>query len=173
MAKLIPLIILFAIVAVLPTLLKLFQSGKKPAQSFPFQSQGKLFTPAERSFLGVLDQVVGDSFRVFGKVRLADVIKPKPGMTRSARQAAFNQIQSKHLDFVVCDPGDLSIQFAVELDDSSHNKPSRQSRDAFLEQAMAAAEIPLFRFPVKKGYALEEIRSTIFDSQEEEAEPSG
>lgn len=35
-----------------------------------------LFTPAERSFLGVLDEAVGNDYRVFGKVRVADYKKP-------------------------------------------------------------------------------------------------
>jgi hypothetical protein len=94
-------------------------------------------------------------------------------LSRSAYQTAFNRIQSKHLDFVVCGPSDLSIQFAVELDDSSHNKPSRQNRDAFLEQALAASEIPLFRFPVKKAYTFEEVRSAIFDTEDEDTGESG
>ncbi len=166
MTKLIPLIIVFGAIAALPTLIKLLLGSKATPKTFPFQSQGKIFSPAERSFLGVLDQIVGNSFRVFGKVRLADVIKTKPGLSASARQIAFNQIRSKHLDFVVCDPANLSIQFVIELDDSSHNKRSRQNRDVFLEQALSAAEIPLFRFPAKKNYSLEEIRNTIFHSEE-------
>ena len=163
MTKLIPLIIGFAVFIALISVLKILLKGKAPAKIFPFQSRGKLFSPAERSFLGVLDQIVGESYRVFGKVRLADIIKTKPGLTASARQTAFNQISSKHLDFVVCNPADLSIQFVVELDDSSHKKQSRQNRDVFLEEALAAAGIRLFRFPAKKSYSIKEIRNTIFD----------
>ncbi len=170
MFKLIAIIVVLAAVAALIKWFSRLSPGKVQVDAadepLPYESLGVLFSPAERSFLGVLDQVVGDSYRVFGKVRLADVIKTKSGLTGSERQKAWNQIQSKHLDFIVCDPSDLSIQFAIELDDSSHNQQKRQSRDAFIEQALVAAEIPLFRFPAKKAYTLEEIRSVLFDVEE-------
>lgn len=102
-----------------------------------------LFTPAERSFLRVLEAALGDPFRVMGKVRLADVIKVKTGLSRSAWQQAFNRIQSKHLDFVGCDPNDMSVHFVVELDDSSHQQTRRQVRDEFLDKALTAAGVPI------------------------------
>ena len=77
---------------------------------------GALFSPAERSFLGVLDQAVGTDYRVFGKVRVADVASVKPGLGNSARQGALNRIAQKHFDFVVCGARDLNIVCAVELD---------------------------------------------------------
>lgn len=131
--------------------------------ALPYQKESVLFTPAERSFLGVLESAIGDQFRVFGKVRLADVIKVKPGLSGSARQQAFNRIQSKHLDFVICDTGDLSVQFVVELDDSSHQQYRRQARDEFLDKALTAAGVPVFHFPVKRTYSVQDIRGAIFE----------
>ena len=83
-------------------------------------------------------------------------------MDKKTWGAAFARIRSKHLDFVACDPNDLSIKFAVELDDSSHKRPDRQKRDVFLNQAMEAAQIPLYRFAVKRSYDPQEVRQTIF-----------
>jgi very-short-patch-repair endonuclease len=149
-------IVVFVVKIVLPG------SGKSPV-ALPYQRNPVLFTPAERSFLAALDQALGDQFRVLGKVRLADVIGVKSGLSGSARQQAFNRIQSKHLDFVVCDPNDLSVQFVVELDDSSHQQSRRQARDTFLDKALAAAGVPIFHFPVKRAYAVQEIREAIFE----------
>lgn len=149
-------IVVFVVKVVLPGL------AKGPV-ALPYQKEPALFTPAERAFLGVLEQAVGDPFRVLGKVRLADVIKVSPGVTGSARQQAFNRIQSKHLDFVVCDPKDLSVQFVVELDDSSHRESRRQARDEFLDKALAAAGVPVFHFQVKRAYSVDEIRGALFE----------
>lgn len=44
--------------------------GRAPA-TYPYERQPSLFTPAERSFLGVLRQALGSDYHVFGKVRLA------------------------------------------------------------------------------------------------------
>ncbi|NQU38512.1 MAG: DUF2726 domain-containing protein [Lentisphaerae bacterium] len=157
MGQLLPIILILVIFAVLAPVLKaLTAKGKAPAE-YPYQKEPTLFTPAERSFLGVLEQAVGDQFRIMGKVRLADVIRVRPGLTASARQKALNKIQSKHLDFVACDPNDLSIQFAVELDDKSHGKKGRQDRDVFLDAAMNAAGVPLIRFPARKAYSIHEV----------------
>ena len=80
-----------------------------------YQPAKTLFSAAERSFFGVLDQAVGSEYRVFGKVRVADVAMVKPGLGKSARQGALNRVAYKHFDFVVCRAGDLAIVCAVEL----------------------------------------------------------
>jgi hypothetical protein len=74
---------------------------------------------------------------------------------------------------VVCDPGDLSIQFAVELDDRSHSQPKRKSRDAFVDQALKVADVPLFRFTVKQIYSVEEIKSLLFAESGGEEQQNG
>ena len=151
------LIALAIVFRFLPMLLSLGSRG-----AFPYESKVNLITPAERSFLAVLDQVVGTQYRIMAQVRLADVIKVRKGVDKKTWGAAFARIQSKHLDFVACDPNDLSIKFAVELDDSSHKRPDRQKRDVFLNQAMEAAQIPLYRFAVKRSYDPQEVRQAIF-----------
>ena len=157
---LIGVVVLLAVIAVV---VKVVLPGlAKEAVALPYQREPALFTPAERSFLAVLEQAIGNQCRVMGKVRLADVIKVKSGLSGPARQQAFNRIQSKHLDFVVCDPNDLSVQFVVELDDASHQQARRQNRDEFLDEALTAAGVPVFRFPVKRAYSVQDIRAIIF-----------
>jgi len=165
MTKFIPIIVIIVVVAIAVEFLKVLAKRGGKNQSYPYQSREKLFTPAERSFLGVLEQVVDDSVEIFGKVRLADVIKTKSGLSPSERQTAFNRIQSKHLDFVICDSKDLSIKYAIELDDKSHGETKRKNRDEFLNQAMAVAEIPLIRFPAQKSYSLDKIRDSLSDKK--------
>ena len=63
------LIALAVVFRFLPMLLSLGSSG-----ALPYESKGNLLTPAERSFLTVLDQVVGTQYRIMAQVRLADVI---------------------------------------------------------------------------------------------------
>ena len=50
----------------------------------------------------------------------------------------------------------------MELDDSSHKKQDRMQRDQFLNEAMKATGIPLYRFAAKKGYNLQEVHQQIF-----------
>lgn len=127
----------------------------------PYHARRTLFTPAERSFLGVLDQAAAWRHRVFGKVRLADVIGVNKGVSGSVRTAANNRIQRKHLDFVLCDPADLRVVAAIEFDDASHGAAQRRARDAFLEAACEAAGVRLVRVPAASGYGLERVRALL------------
>lgn len=135
---------------------------KKQQASRPFElsfdRQENLFSPAEKSFLGVLDQALEGRYRVYGKVRLGDIIKPAKGLSRSSRTTALNKINLKHVDFVVCSPSDHAVLGVVELDDQSHGRTDRASRDEFVDRALAGARIPIARFSAKKGYVVQEVR---------------
>ncbi len=117
-----------------------------------YRKRDALFTVAESKFLVSLDEAVSDKYRIFGKVRVADVIAPEKGLNRSDWQVAFNKISAKHFDYVLCSKDDLVVVAAIELDDSSHLSKKAISRDAFLENACASAKLQLIRFPVKSSY---------------------
>lgn len=158
MGHFLSILIVLVVIAVIAKIL--LQRLKAPAE-YPYQKEPALFTPAEKAFFMVLNEAVGDTYYIMGKVRLADVIKVKSGLARPEWQKAFNRIQSKHLDFVCCDPNDMSVRFAVELDDKSHDREDRQERDAFLDAAIEKAGIPLVRFAVKASYSVQEIKDAI------------
>lgn len=150
------IIILFVIFSVLFAL-----KGKAPARGFPYETIPYLLTKAERNFFGTLSLAVGGQYTVMCKVRIADVLRTRKGLSGKARISAFNQISRKHFDFVLCDPKDLSIVAAIELDDASHGSTGRRKRDNFVENACSAAGLTLHRFDVKRAYKAEELRTTI------------
>ncbi len=155
---LLPTIGLLVLIAIIMGILKALLAGKKTGgASFPYEAISHLFTPAERSFLGVLDHLITSDYRVFGKVRAADVMQVTKGMNRSTWQQTFNRIQSKHFDFVICRASDSAILLLIELDDKSHNNNSRVERDAFVEQAAEAASLPLLRIRCQRSYQPSEI----------------
>jgi hypothetical protein len=127
-------VVIAVVIVVVLAVFVLWLSQKQGIQSveYPYRKLDALFTPAERSFLGVLNQAVGENAQIFGKVRVADVIAPKKGIPRSDWQKAFNKISGKHFDFLLCDNNDLSVLCAIELNDSSHNSKKRKDRDTFL-----------------------------------------
>ena len=146
------------------TLVILFIKTSQQGRSSPQHSYNKidsLFTPAERSFLGVLNQAIEDNAFVFGKVRVADVLEPAKGTLRKKWQSAFNKINSKHFDFVLCDKNDLSVLCVIELNNKSHNSKKRKDRDKFLTAACESAVLPLIQIPAQAGYNIDEIRQTL------------
>jgi hypothetical protein len=120
-----------------------------------------LFSPAERSFFGVLNQAVGEHTLIFGKVRVADVITPQKGMSRSEWQISFNKISAKHFDYLLCDKKDLSVLCVIELNDKSHNSKKRQERDAFLVSACESADLKLVQITAKATYRITEIQQLL------------
>jgi ssDNA-binding Zn-finger/Zn-ribbon topoisomerase 1 len=159
---LVALIALTVIIAIVAIAISKISKSKKPVKSsLPYQTVGSLFTPAERSFLGVLDQAIGENIRIFGKVRVADVITPKKGISKSDWQIAFNKISAKHFDFVLCDKSDLSVKCVIELNDSSHSSKSRNERDEFLSQACDSVNLSLIQIPAKSTYSIVELKGLL------------
>jgi hypothetical protein len=144
------------------TLLLFFLTAKRGGgrAGYPYVAAPILFTANERLFLTALGEAAG-AYRIFGKVRVADLIEVRKGLSKGERQRAFNRISQKHLDFVLCHPNDLSVFCAVELDDRSHERARRRARDAFLEGTLAAAGLPLVGVPSSRSYDIDELRALL------------
>lgn len=125
-------IVLIVLVALIAVKQKQSHNGEAGAS---YIRTPALFTPAERSFLGVLDFAAGSDFRVFGKVRVGDVLAPRTGQDRSARRTALDRINRKHFDFILCRPDDLKVLCAIELNDASHQQPKGSETFVILRSA--------------------------------------
>ena len=132
------------------------------ASTTGYAQHDSLLTPAERAFFGVLEQAVGDGFRIMAKVRIADVVKPQEGLDRPSWRGAFSRISAKHFDFLLVRAGDLSFVCAIELNDRSHGKFLRRRRDAWMETICDSARLPLVTFAARRSYSARELRETIF-----------
>ena len=135
------------------------------AVELPYERNSVLLSAAERSFLGVLEQALGEGYRVCPKVRVADAISVRRPLPRGEWQRAFNRISSKHFDFILCRSTDLEIACAVELDDSTHQRHDRQDRDMFLGEVCSVSSLPLLRFPAKEAYTVSDIRERLAASR--------
>lgn len=109
----------------------------------------------------MLDQALSNDYRIFGKVRVADILSPEKGMNRKDWQIAFNKISSKHFDFVLCSKDKLDIIAVIELDDKSHNTKKAKARDSLVDNACKTAGLELIRFPAKRAYQVQAVREKI------------
>jgi very-short-patch-repair endonuclease len=124
----------------------------------PYRLRDDFLSRAEFSFYKVLSSLSGTQFVIQSKVRLADIFfvaRPNENVTY------FNRIAQKHLDFLVCDSITMKPLLGIELDDSSHNRDSRQERDDFVEKVFQAAELPLLRLPVQREYNTRDVAAKI------------
>jgi len=155
------LIAAVVLVAITFIFLRLFKKKAPSDAGYPYKSAGPLFTPAERSFYGVLCQAVGLNATVFGKVRVADVAIPKKGLSRGEWQKSFNKVSGKHFDFTICSNDDLSVVCVIELDDDSHKSEKRKKRDTFLKGVCSAADIPFIQVPANRSYVIADIQGLL------------
>ena len=63
-----------------------------------------------------------------------------------------NPISQKHIDFVVNCAESSRIVAAIELDDSSHERPERRERDAFVNRLFWQMGLGLIRVPAQWEY---------------------
>lgn len=159
MSYLLVLVVIFVAFTFIAARLK--NQSASSSEGVPYEPRQKLFSPAERNFFGVLEQAVAGQFRVMGKIRLGDLIQPAKGFSRSQRTSAWNRIQQKHVDFVLCQPDTLSVAGVVELDDASHESKDRSDRDAFVDMVLSTAGIPIVHFTARKGYSLQEVTAKL------------
>lgn len=155
-----PILLLGVLIVVLVLFLSAKGGKKSKAFSYPYAATSNLFTPSEQTFFRALEVAAGE-YRVFGKVRVADVVQVRKGVSKSESKTAFNRISQKHLDFVLCHPGDLSVFCVLELDDKTHQRRDRRERDAFLERALEAAQVTLVRVPSRRSYDVDELRALL------------
>lgn len=133
----------------------------KPRQpDFPYAKVDSVLTPAERKFCLVLLDAVGADYFPCTKMRIADMLRVT--VKGKGYMSAFNRIAMKHIDFLLCDNETGEPLLAIELDDSSHRRiQKRIERDAFVDQALQVAGLPLLRVPVAKSYEVSELRRLI------------
>ena len=70
---------------------------------------------------------------LFVKVRLLDLAEPKPRHRKY--QLYLNKVSAKHVDFVVCN-AKSEPKLVIELDDFTHDTPSRMARDEFVDTVL-------------------------------------
>jgi len=114
-----------------------------------------LLSIAELRLAHSLMAVMPRGLLLMWKVRLADVVK-----CRFENRIALRQISQKHLDFVIVGHSS-SILGAIELDDRSHLRANRASRDRFVNSLLASLRIRLVRLPVRQSYDERELETLL------------
>lgn len=155
------LLLVFILWGIIQILLKIKRSNE-----IQYKKKATLITPAERSFMKVLESIVQKNHRVFVQVRIADVITPNT-QNKKNWWRLFAQISSKHFDYVICHKDTFEVVAVVELNDKSHNLPKRIERDKYIKVACLTANLVLVNIKARKYYKTEEVKTQIYGEIEE------
>lgn len=147
-----------AVALSLVVLVALVAAVKGRRQGIPKFTKRALMTRPEQVLFHRLVEALPGCI-VFAQVQLLQMIRVGKG---GNRQAWFNKISRKSVDFVICRM-DSSIIAAIEFDDPSHDEEKRKATDADKNAALEAAGIPLIRWKYRDMPSVDEIR-TAFQS---------
>jgi len=157
------LVLILVVIRLLPRLLQLIPSPfRTTIPSLPpglFEQRPYLLTDGEHAFLPALEQAIGNQYRIAMKVRLGDLVSVHA--EGSSFYAAFNKINRKHVDFVLCTPYPVKPVLAIELDDASHDRPDRQARDGFVDACLDNAGLPIHHVPCQQAYDVGQLAADI------------
>ena len=117
---------------------------------------------AEADFFRVLKSVVGDKGHVLAQVSLRQLLwMPGSNQTNPGRASWSNKIAARSVAFLICDPATLRPRLVIELDEPSHARPERQTRDDEVEAILRAAGMPCLRVLTSRAYNTRELTETI------------
>lgn len=134
----------------------------KTAEPLPYTA-AKLLTRREYAFFKALQPIAQKhNLMICPKIRLADLVSVPQG---TKEMKWFNYIKAKHVDFTLCDM-DLRVKLVVELDDSTHDRPDRQTRDDFVDRVFQQINVKLLHIR-QWGTELEDLISNALASPQQ------
>lgn len=118
---------------------KVFKNNK-----YSYLAKGLVMSRTEAEFFKRLNLIVNERYFVFPQVHLSALFDHR--VKGQDWRIAFRHINGKSVDFVLCDKVTLQPVYAIELDDSTHNRRDRVERDLEVERIFREAQLPLVRF---------------------------
>ncbi|MDG1750364.1 MAG: DUF2726 domain-containing protein [Thalassotalea sp.] len=153
-------LILFAMISLIVIVALLASRLNDNSFPFPFEKKNVVFTAAEKNFQNLVEQALGQKYRVINRVKLSDMVTIRNGVSSKAGQTATNNADNKYLDFVICNRDSMRLLAAIDLVDTQ-GRGYKVKKDWFVSGALEAATIPHIRIKVKSNYSLDEIRACI------------
>lgn len=113
----------------------------KKDEWLPYTKKTWLLTRSEREFFSVLERVVGGEYYIFTQLALDKIVMLEG--KGSFRSGYRNKIDQKSVDFALFSKQDISPVLVIELDDYTHKRPDRQTRDGFVDRVLNHCGIPI------------------------------
>ncbi|MCR4794708.1 MULTISPECIES: DUF2726 domain-containing protein [Ruminococcus] len=138
------LLALLFLVLIIAAAIWLYRKLHKPDLTKLYNAK-TILTDREYEFYKRLKPLADEyGLSIYSKVRLADLIEPKPKAENPYWMECFNKIKAKHIDFALADE-DTAIVALIELDDTSHARPDRVERDDFVNAVLENTGYTLLR----------------------------
>ncbi|MBK9925067.1 MAG: DUF2726 domain-containing protein [Anaerolineales bacterium] len=126
-----------------------------------YRKSKSVLTYRERILLRSIRRAVANEYTILMKVRMGDFVwlanEPKD------RKFHNNQVQCKHVDFLICDKLMIEPLLVIELDDKSHQKFDHAERDKFKDETFEAVGLPIIRIEMQETYDADILKKQILE----------
>jgi len=130
---------------------------------FEYQARPALFSPEEKSFLDLLEDVVGERARVYGKIRAASVMAVEKGVGARVKGIADDRLSDMYFDFVLCQAETVEpiCVIDMQMDEGLMGSSGRRRKTDFVDKVCQSAGMPLVRVRAGDQYSKQEIRKKL------------
>lgn len=123
-----------------------------------YELRDTLMSPSERLFFEKLRRAIGDQYDIYPQVNLDKIFKTKYQANKYAFNGAKWAIDRRSVDFLITLRDTQRPYVGIELDDSSHSREDRISRDEKINALFKDNGIDLIRFNTSDNYLEDELR---------------
>lgn len=127
----------------------------------PYRSRDYLLSKGENAFFKALCKAINNQLHICVKPRMGDIFYVPNSEDGSHDQRCRNWINQKHVDFLLCLPDEMKPVLAIELDDKSHLRKERMSRDDFVDSVFRVAGSKILHIKAQSQYDHRELRRQI------------
>jgi hypothetical protein len=155
---LLPSIAVLVLVTLLVQIIKYLLKPRK-AEIPKYQLRPSVLTHSELGAFQALLNSLPDGTHLIIKPRMLDILDPGPN---GFQTTGFQRVVQKHFDFVIIEEASGRPLLAVELDDPTHLRPSRQKRDHFVNTICHNTNFPLLRLTNRSPISCELLENAIY-----------
>ena len=128
---------------------------------YKYYAKSYVMTSRENECFKILNEIFSSKWFVVPQVHLSALLDYR--VKGQNWNAAFRHINGKSVDFVLIGKESYKVICAIELDDSTHNKPERKERDVEIERIFNQARIPLARISKFESMTKPDLAKVITD----------
>jgi hypothetical protein len=132
---------------------------KVDKKHFPYVKRYYLMTKAELSFYRELESRVKNDYYIVPQVLLSRLVEVEK--QEVLWKTYNNKINKKSVDFVLFSKPYFNPVLVIELDDRSHNRYDRKTRDDFVDEVLKSVNIPIVHVKNSYKYDIENFLSII------------
>ena len=136
-------------------------NNQSKKSQYKYYAKSYVMTSRENECFKILNEIFSSKWFVVPQVHLSALLDYR--VKGQNWNAAFRHINGKSVDFVLIGKESYRVICAIELDDSTHNKPERKERDVEIERIFNQAKIPLARISKFEAMTKAELAKVITD----------